>query len=52
MADADQMYDEAIELKEAGKDQEAEALYERIEPLSRQIVGLIDRVQESAGKCS
>jgi aerotaxis receptor len=43
---------EILDLKERGKDEEAEALYQRIEPLSREIVGLIDQVQSSSGKCS
>jgi len=42
---------EILELKEQGKDDEAEALYQRIEPLSREIVGLIDKVQLSKGQC-
>jgi methyl-accepting chemotaxis protein len=35
-----------ITLKEEGKTHEAEALYEKVEPLSQQIIGLLDDVEQ------
>ena len=36
---------EIIKLKEAGKDQQAEAVYQEIEPLSQTIIGLLNSVE-------
>jgi len=41
---------EILELKEARKDEEAEALYREVEPLSKQIVSLLDHVEVEAAR--
>ena len=39
-----------VELKNAGKPQEAEELYRRLEPLSKEIVGLLTEVERAIAK--
>jgi len=41
---------EIITLKENGQDAEAEEYFTKIEPLSKQIVGLLDQVEETVGR--
>jgi len=41
---------EIVTLKEGGQDAEAEEYFTKIEPLSKQIVGLLDQVEETVGR--